>query len=30
MGRVWSFDSAWDLMAMSQYGTITSFPNHPS
>jgi hypothetical protein len=24
MGRVWSYDSAWDLMAMSQYGTITS------
>jgi hypothetical protein len=24
MGRVWSFDSAWDLMAMSQYGTVTS------
>jgi photosystem II stability/assembly factor-like uncharacterized protein len=24
MGRVWSYDSPWDLMAMSQYGTITS------
>jgi photosystem II stability/assembly factor-like uncharacterized protein len=24
MGRVWSYDSSWDLMAMSKYGTITS------
>ena len=24
MGRVWSYDSAWDLMAMSKYGNITS------
>ena len=24
MGRVWSFDAAWDLFAMSRYGTITS------
>ena len=29
MGRVWSFDSAWDLMAMSQYGTITSLSEPP-
>jgi hypothetical protein len=29
MGRVWSFDSAWDLMAMSQYGTITSLSESP-
>ncbi len=29
MGRVWSFDSAWDLMAMSQYGTITSLAESP-
>jgi photosystem II stability/assembly factor-like uncharacterized protein len=24
MGRVWSYDSAWDLMAMSKFGSITS------
>jgi len=29
MGRVWSFDSAWDLMAMSRYGTITSLSESP-
>ncbi len=29
MGRVWSFDSAWDLMAMSKYGTITSLAESP-
>ena len=29
MGRVWSFDSAWDLMAMSQWGTITSLSESP-
>ena len=29
MGRVWSFDSAWDLMAMSKYGTITSLSESP-
>ncbi len=29
MGRVWSFDSAWDLMAMSEYGTITSLSESP-
>ena len=29
MGRVWSYDSAWDLMAMSQYGTITSLSESP-
>jgi len=26
---VWSFDSAWDLMAMSQFGTITSLSESP-
>jgi photosystem II stability/assembly factor-like uncharacterized protein len=29
MGRVWSYDSGWDLMAMSQYGTITSLSESP-
>ena len=29
MGRVWSYDSAWDLMAMSQFGTITSLSESP-
>jgi hypothetical protein len=29
MGRVWSFDSAWDLMAMSVYGSITSLSESP-
>jgi len=29
MGRVWSFDSAWDLMAMSRFGTITSLSESP-
>ncbi len=29
MGRVWSWDSAWDVMAMSQYGTITSLSESP-
>jgi photosystem II stability/assembly factor-like uncharacterized protein len=29
MRRVWSFDSAWDLMAMSQFGTITSLSESP-
>jgi photosystem II stability/assembly factor-like uncharacterized protein len=29
MGRVWSFDAAWDLMAMSEYGTITSLSESP-
>ncbi|MBT8056455.1 MAG: glycosyl hydrolase [Gammaproteobacteria bacterium] len=29
MGRVWSIDSAWDLMAMSEYGTITSIAESP-
>jgi len=29
MGRVWSFDAAWDLMAMSQFGTITSLSESP-
>jgi photosystem II stability/assembly factor-like uncharacterized protein len=24
MGRVWSFDASWDLMAMSTYGNVTS------
>ncbi len=29
MGRVWSFDAAWDLFAMSRYGTITSLSESP-
>jgi photosystem II stability/assembly factor-like uncharacterized protein len=29
MGRVWSWDSAWDVMAMSQYGTISSLSESP-
>ena len=29
MGRVWSYDSSWDLMAMSHYGTITSLSESP-
>ncbi|MDX2418988.1 MAG: hypothetical protein QNK19_16140 [Xanthomonadales bacterium] len=29
MGRIWSYDSAWDLMAMSQYGTVTSLSESP-
>ena len=29
MGRVWSYDSSWDLMAMSKYGTITSLSESP-
>jgi photosystem II stability/assembly factor-like uncharacterized protein len=29
MGRVHSFDAVWDLMAMSQYGTITSLSQSP-
>jgi hypothetical protein len=29
MGRVWSFDAAWDLYAMSMYGTITSLSESP-
>jgi hypothetical protein len=29
MGRVWSFDASWDLMAMSAYGTITSLSESP-
>ena len=29
MGRVWSWDSAWDLMAMSDFGTITSLSESP-
>ncbi len=29
MGRVWSYDSAWDLMAMSKFGTITSLSESP-
>mgnify|MGYP005840157889 CR=1 FL=1 len=29
MGRVWSFDAAWDLLAMSVYGTITSLSESP-
>jgi photosystem II stability/assembly factor-like uncharacterized protein len=29
MGRTWSFDSPWDLWAMSQYNTITSLSESP-
>ena len=29
MGRQWSWDSAWDLLAMSEYGTITSLSESP-
>ncbi len=29
MGRVWSIDATWDLMAMSQYGNITSVSESP-
>ena len=29
MGRQWSWDSAWDTFAMSQYGTITSLSESP-
>ncbi|MDX1404174.1 MAG: hypothetical protein R3192_06540 [Woeseiaceae bacterium] len=29
MGRRWSFDSLWDLSAMSQYNTITSLSESP-
>ena len=29
MGRRWSFDSVWDLGAMSQYNTVTSLSESP-
>ena len=29
MGRTWSFDSSWDLYAMSQFNTITSLSESP-
>jgi photosystem II stability/assembly factor-like uncharacterized protein len=29
MGRQFSFDAAWDLYAMSQYGTVTSLSESP-
>jgi photosystem II stability/assembly factor-like uncharacterized protein len=29
MGRIWSYDSAWDLMAMSKFGSITSLSESP-
>jgi len=29
MGRVWSFDAAWDLWAMSDFGTVTSLSESP-
>jgi len=29
MGRVWSFDAVWDVMAMSKYGTIASLTQSP-
>ncbi len=29
MGRVWSIDAPWDLLAMSMYGTITNLEESP-
>jgi photosystem II stability/assembly factor-like uncharacterized protein len=29
MGRVWSIDATWDLVAMSQFGNITSISESP-
>jgi len=29
MGRTWSYDAPWDLLAMSQYNTITSLSESP-
>lgn len=29
MGRVWSIDAPWDLLAMSMYGTITNLAESP-
>ncbi len=29
MGRVWSIDAPWDLLAMSMYGTITNIAESP-
>ena len=29
MGRLWSWDSPWDLLAMSEYSTITSLSESP-
>ncbi|MDT8319633.1 MAG: hypothetical protein RQ826_03825, partial [Xanthomonadales bacterium] len=29
MGRIWSFDAPWDLLAMSVYGSITSLSESP-
>ena len=29
MGRVWSYDSSWDLYAMSKYGNVTSLSESP-
>ena len=29
MERVWSFDAAWDLWAMSKFGTVTSLAESP-
>ncbi|MFK7885447.1 MAG: glycosyl hydrolase [Gammaproteobacteria bacterium] len=29
MGRVWSYDSPWDLYAMSKFGSITSLAESP-
>ncbi len=29
MGRTWSFDSSWDLYAMSQFNTVTSLSESP-
>jgi photosystem II stability/assembly factor-like uncharacterized protein len=29
MGRLWSWDSPWDLLAMSKYGSVTSLSQSP-
>ena len=29
MGRVWSYDAMWDLVAMAKYGTITALDQSP-
>ena len=29
MGRQWSYDAAWDMYAMSKYGTVTSLAESP-
>ena len=29
MGRTWSYDSSWDMLAMSQFNTVTSLSQSP-